>query len=89
VNLVFIWKNYKKESSTIKGLHAFLSMSELTMRSLFPVNLKIYLKIHENLPQLEGVTRVELPKEIQEETLFRITHLHEAAKFVEQELESV
>jgi len=84
----WIWRYYKKDKANVKGVHAFLSMSELTMRSLFPLNLKIYLKLHQNLSKLDGVTRIDMPKDLLEETILRVTHLHEAATFVEHELET-
>ncbi len=79
----------KQTTVATSPLFGFLSLAEPTIDFFYPFNLKIFLKFHLELADLEAVSRFPQPTVVagMEDAILRITHLHDTAKFVVQSLE--
>lgn len=66
-----------------------MSLAEPTLEYFYPFNLKIFLKFHLDLPNLEAVSRFPQPSVTagMEDAVLRLTHLHDAAKFVVESMD--
>eukprot|EP01125_Pyxidicula_operculata_P008103 TRINITY_DN2743_c0_g1_i2.p1 TRINITY_DN2743_c0_g1~~TRINITY_DN2743_c0_g1_i2.p1 ORF type:complete len:383 (+),score=77.92 TRINITY_DN2743_c0_g1_i2:308-1456(+) len=85
----WLCKNFKDDTSS-QALSSFISLSEPTIKLFFPLNLKLFIQIHFELSSLEIATRQEsLMALASDETITRITHLHDAAIFVENSLKEM
>jgi len=85
----WIYKNYQSEAKTAASVSAFVSLSEPIYSIAYPLNLKVFLKLHEELlKDISAFSRSELQiQEASEENLHRLAHLHDAAQFVSAALE--
>jgi len=79
----------QKTQSTTAPLASFLSLAEPTVDFFYPFNLKIFLKFHLGQENLEAVSRHPSPTvtPAMEDSILRITHLNDAAKFIVSHLE--
>jgi len=86
----WLYRNSVKEADTARNLTAFLSLSEPTIMTMYPFNLKIFLKIHLNMEQIEAVSRLAQPdlsdNGVAHERILRLSHLSDAATFVREAL---